>query len=157
MSSLTTRESGTMQRLSPQLPKLAAFSAVGLALCLAAAGPRLGAHSAAPTAQAVAERSISFQDRADGAVVASAEGAPIAVFEGEQGFVRGILRSLARERRGEGVGSTVPFHLTAWADGRVTLVDEATHQTVELEAFGSTNVAKFTDLLAAKPVRTAAK
>ena len=131
--------------------------AVGLAFWAAVLGPDLGARSAPPSGAIVAERVIAFQDRADGAVVAMSGGAEIAVFQGEQGFLRGILRSLARGRRGEGLTGAAPFRLVAWADGRVTLDDMANGARVELEAFGTTNVAVFTGLLAAKPASLASK
>ena len=69
------------------------------------------------------------------------------MFEGEQGFIRGILRSMARQRRGEGLSAAQPFHLVAWADGRITLDDPATGERIELEAFGPTNAAVFATLL----------
>ena len=39
--------------------------------------------------------------------------------------------------------------LTARADGRLTLVDPATSERVDLESFGPTNAAVFAQLLAA--------
>ncbi len=41
----------------------------------------------------------------------------------------------------------MPFRLSAWSDGRLTLEDPATGRAVDLEAFGPTNEATFVRLL----------
>jgi len=53
------------------------------------------------------------------------------------------LRALSRERHARGIGSAPPFNLVARADGRITLMDPATGQRVDLESFGPTNTAEF--------------
>jgi putative photosynthetic complex assembly protein len=73
------------------------------------------------------------------------------VLQGEQGFVRGALRALARERYARGIGSAQPFELIARADGRITLMDPSTGQRVELESFGPTNSAEFSRFLTLQP------
>ena len=70
------------------------------------------------------------------------------VFEGENGFLRGTLRGLARTRRSEQVSPAVPFHLAQWPDGRLTLDDPATGRHIELLAFGADNAGVFARLLA---------
>ena len=55
---------------------------------------------------------------------------------GENGFVRGTLRGLARERKRQGIGPDQPFRLVAHVDGRLTLLDPATGRRVDLESFG---------------------
>jgi hypothetical protein len=45
---------------------------------------------------------------------------------GTQGFLRGALRALVRERRQHGLGDEQPFRLLAHPDGRLTLEDPAT-------------------------------
>jgi putative photosynthetic complex assembly protein len=67
--------------------------------------------------------------------------------QGEQGFLRGSLRALARERRMREVGSLPPFELAARADGRLTLMDTATGARLDLESFGPTNAAVFARML----------
>jgi putative photosynthetic complex assembly protein len=134
----------------PRLPLIVAAAMVGLSLTGAAAG-RLGAWAApAPTETAVAARDLVFEDRADGAVVARDAGTlrTVEVFEGENGFLRGTLRGLARTRKSEQVGRAAPFRLSHWADGRLTLDDPSTGRHVELLAFGATNAAVFAHLLA---------
>jgi len=105
--------------------------------------------AAAPTMQ----RSLVFQDHQDGGVRVEdgVTGETLTVLHGEQGFVRGALRALTRERYSRGIGSAAPFELIARVDGRVTLFDPSTGQRVDLESFGPTNVAEFARFLAMRP------
>lgn len=101
---------------------------------------------------AVSVRELAFADRADGAVVITdaATGAPIRVIETETqsgGFIRGVLRGMARERRSLGIGAEPAFRLTLWADGSLSLNDLATQRTIELGAFGPDNREVFMTLL----------
>jgi len=130
---------------------LAAASIVRIAGIAPAASPVLLREEAhiAP----VKSRALRFIDRADGAVViADAGGGTAAVIPpGEKtGFVRGVMRGLARERRAHGIGDGPPFTLTLWRDGELSLTDTATGRAIELTAFGSTNRATFAALLDAK-------
>jgi putative photosynthetic complex assembly protein len=105
---------------------------------------------AASAATAVREAALRFADRDDGAVVVTraVDGATVAVIEsGSGGFVRGVMRGLARERRMHGIESTPPFLLTQWSDGRLTLRDTATDRLIDLGAFGQTNLGAFAALL----------
>ena len=131
----------------PRLPLVAVGLLIATAIGAAALGPAAGGRSEPAPSRVVAERSLSFLDRADGAVIVLAGDAPVAVYEGEQGFLRGTLRGLARMRKSMGIAAAVPFHLSAWADGRLTLEDPATGQRIDLEAFGPTNAAVFAQLL----------
>ena len=84
-------------------------------------------------------RELRFIDRADGAVAVldGRTGAETDEFApGTNGFVRGALRGLARERKRQDIGAEPPFRLTRWADGRVTLDDPTTGRVVDLVAFG---------------------
>jgi putative photosynthetic complex assembly protein len=100
-------------------------------------------------AQAVITKQLRFEDRSDGsiAVVSAPDGRVVKVIEGEAGFVRGILRAMARERRIKEVNQTIPFELVARADGRLTLLDPATGNRIDLESFGKDNVIEFAVLL----------
>ena len=102
-------------------------------------------HGPAPSA----ERALRFQDRPDGgiSVIDVATQRELAVIQGEQGFVRGSLRALTRERKARELGPDQPFELIAQADGRLTLHDPATGRRVELESFGPSNSANFARLL----------
>lgn len=93
-------------------------------------------------------RMLTFADMPDGAVrIADARsGRTIASFHGENdggGFVRGVLRGMARDRQMRGVGQAPPFKLTLWQDGSLSLLDPATGRSVELGAFGPDNRAAF--------------
>ena len=102
---------------------------------------------------AVKSRDLRFVDRADGAVVISDVKGGIAqvIAPGQQtGFIRGVMRGLARERRAHGIGDGPPFNLTLYQDGELSLTDSATGRAIELTAFGSTNRATFAVLLDAK-------
>jgi putative photosynthetic complex assembly protein len=97
---------------------------------------------------AVATRDVRFTDESNGAVgVWDASGTRLAeLAPGTNGFARGVLRGLARERRRQGIGTQPVFRLTRWADGRLTLDDPATSRHVDLDVFGPTNVAAFARL-----------
>jgi putative photosynthetic complex assembly protein len=100
-------------------------------------------------AQAVITKQLRFEDRSDGsiAVISATDGRVVKVIEGEAGFVRGILRAMARERRIKEVNQAIPFELIARADGRLTLLDPATGNRIDLESFGKDNVIEFAVLL----------
>jgi putative photosynthetic complex assembly protein len=107
--------------------------------------------------QAVSVIELRFTDRADGSlVVEDARGGRTlaTVAPGQENFLRGTMRGLARERRRSGVGIEPPFVLTGRADGRLTLEDPTTRRRVDLEAFGPTNAAVFARLLAQAPTTT---
>ena len=100
-------------------------------------------------AAVVTERFLRFDDAADGAVVVTdgGTGQTVAVLRGEQGFLRGALRALTRERHSRGIGAQPPFQLIARTDNRLTLFDPATGQRIDLESFGPTNAGAFARLL----------
>jgi len=61
--------------------------------------------------------------------------------------VRGILRAMARERRIRHITSDDAFSLISHSDGRLTLVDPATQNRIDLESFGKDNAAEFAAFL----------
>lgn len=94
---------------------------------------------------------LRFEDRSDGAVAvyAADDGQVVTVLPpGTNGFVRGVLRGLARERMLHEQGSETPFRLTRWADGRLSIDDPATGRQIDLGGFGPTNAQAFGRLLA---------
>lgn len=99
-------------------------------------------------------RALHFEDMADGAigVIDAATGERIDTIQGEQGFMRGALRSLARERKRRGIGQEQAFELIARKDGRLTLHDPATLARIDLESFGPTNASVFVRLLRTPPL-----
>lgn len=134
-------------------PRIVMRAAVALALfvIIAAGVSRLtGSATQVPQSTIVAERLLRFVDREDGGVtvVDAATAAPIVeILPASGGFIRGSLRALVRERRAHGIGAEAPFRLVRWADGRLTLDDPATRVHLELDGFGSTNVAAYAALL----------
>ena len=100
-------------------------------------------------ADVVTKKTLHFRDLPNGAVgVISAEnGQMIAQVEGQAGFVRGILRALARDRRIRQISSDDAFELISRTDGRLTLIDLATNNRIDLESFGKDNAAEFAAFL----------
>lgn len=109
----------------------------------------VGRVSMAPSTE-VDQVSLRFIDRRDGAVEVykAANDERVAVVEpGKGGFMRGVLRGLARERRLSGELTQAPFTLRRWADGRLTLEDPKTGRVIDLGAFGVTNAGAFARLM----------
>jgi putative photosynthetic complex assembly protein len=104
-------------------------------------------------AATVSERLLRFEDSAGGgvAVIDGETGKLLTTMTGEQGFMRGVLRALTRERAARKVGSEQPFKLTSMADGGLTLFDPVSQQHIDLESFGSTNRAVFVPFLTMQP------
>jgi len=100
-------------------------------------------------ASVIAKKTLFFRDLPDGSVgvVSASSGKMIAQVEGQAGFVRGILRALARERRIQQITSDDAFELMSRSDGRLTLVDLATGNRIDLESFGRDNAAQFAAFL----------
>ncbi len=104
------------------------------------------------TATVVDARELRFTDSTDGAVMvyAVSDEQLIAVLEpGTNSFIRGVLRSLNRERRFQNVNIYQPYRLVRWDDGRLSLEDPATGQQVDIGAFGRTQLDAFAALLMA--------
>lgn len=144
----------TAQQSFPRAPLLGAAALI--LACIAMVGVSrltgIGTTRMAPAASAVS-RDFRFEDRADGSVAVwdAATGKVVDSLEsGKHGFVRGVMRSFARERRAAGVSDLPPFRLARLSDGRLMIEDQATHRRIELDAFGSTNVAAFHRLLSVK-------
>lgn len=102
--------------------------------------------------KSVGMRRLRFVDAPDKSVqVLDADtGAEVYRVVGEAGFIRGILRGMARERRRLGKGPEQPFELSLDA-GLLTLRDLATGGHVELTAFGPTNAGAFARMLLEPP------
>jgi putative photosynthetic complex assembly protein len=138
------------------LPRGALFGAGTLvlgSLLMVAVARITGYGPAQPPVSSVVERSdLRFEDRTDGAVLiyTVTDNRLVDTLQpGTNGFVRGVLRGLVRERRADHIGPTPPFRLTRWADGRLSLDDPSTGRHVDLEVFGPTNAGAFADILIA--------
>lgn len=102
------------------------------------------------SAPTVEFRDLVFLDRKDGGilVLAADTGETVQAIEpGTNGFLRGVLRGLARERRLGGFDTEKPFRLLRQGDGRLTLLDLATQRHIELVSFGPTNAKAFARFL----------
>jgi putative photosynthetic complex assembly protein len=135
----------------PRRMLLMAAVVVGGTLVLAVPGHRAPVNPATTGETPLATRDLRFADRDDGAVVVTdaRSGAVIEVLPGgSEGFVRGAMRGLVRQRRLGGHGPDLPFRLSTWPDGRITLLDTANGNAMELHAFGRTNAEAFLKLLA---------
>lgn len=104
-------------------------------------------------AATVSERLLRFEDGANGsvAVIDGITGELLTTMTGEQGFLRGAIRALARDRNARKIGPEQPFKLISRMDGRLTLFDPVSGQRVDLESFGPTNAAVFVPFLTMQP------
>ena len=144
----------TEASVSTPFPRGALLGAAGLILLtITSAGlsQLTGGPQRHPAATVLMSRDLRFEDQPDGGVLVrdARDGSTVDVLApGTNGFIRASLRSIAKRRRFDGESSDV-FHLTAWADGRLTLDEPVTGSLIELEAFGQTNEMSFARLLTA--------
>jgi putative photosynthetic complex assembly protein len=145
--------------IAPPAALRVAFALVLLSLALVASA-RLGLWTPDPSAAEVraasslapaAERFLRFEDKDGNVVVTDAgTGERVATIGQENsGFVRGVMRGLARERRMHGEGAAIPFRLALWPDGALTLTDPTTGRVVELNGFVPDNRRAFARFLPA--------
>jgi putative photosynthetic complex assembly protein len=138
----------------PRLALIAAVVLMGGSIAAAAAG-RYAQPAGATTTATVAEtpvavRDLVFLDRDNGSVEVREGGGDRLVFvvePGTNGFIRGVMRGMARNRGAHGQGQDAAFRLAQWPDGRLSLEDLATGKRIELSAFGSENRKAFAQLL----------
>lgn len=141
------------QRPFPRGALLGAAALVAFSLVTATVSRVTGVgttHTPVPSPQAL--RELRFLDQPDGSVAVlepRAERPFDVLAPGTNGFVRGVLRGLARERKRQSLGAQDPFRLILGQDGRLVLEDPATDRRIDLEAFGPTNRAAFARLLTA--------
>ena len=136
------------------LPRPALFGLVGLvavsllAVIIAQAfGYKAGV---TPPSSIVEQRDLRFSDGKAGVVHVWDVNQSVmmdSISPGTENFVRGVLRGFARDRRSRELDDQIPFRLARHADGRLTIEDLATGRTIDLQAFGHTNVASFNRLL----------
>ena len=104
-----------------------------------------------PSTAVLEVRPLYFVDRDDGAVVINdPDGEVEVLLSGEGQFVRGVVRALARHRQMSAGGHEAPFNLVHRADGRLSLEDPLTGETIVLNAFGADNLVVFARLLGAE-------
>jgi putative photosynthetic complex assembly protein len=145
----------------PRGALIAAAALIGFSL-VSTAAVRLARLVAPPAIPIAAEppalsADLVFRDRADGAIVVQTIGARrlVATLQpGTSGFVRGVMRGLARDRISRHIGEDPPFRLSQARDGRLSLRDTATGRLIDLESFGVSNRAAFLDLLHSAEARS---
>jgi len=143
-------------RTPPPFPRAPLFGAAALILfiLLIAVVSRFTGIGAVfvETAKPVESRVLRFADQPDGSLVVleAASGEIIETFApGTNGFVRSVMRGLARERKMTGFDHQAPFKLIRWDDNRLSLYDTATGRQIELVSFGVTQLEVFVSLLRA--------
>ena len=138
----------------PIVPKGGVFAAAALVLFALAAVTTVrltgvgGTHMVLPTA--VESRDLQFEDGQGGAVLvfdARDHRLVDTLAPGSNGFIRVVLRGLARERKLGDIGPQPPFRLTRFVSGQITLTDTSTNKQIDLGAFGSTNAEAFARLM----------
>ena len=137
----------------PRKVLIAAATLIVLTITLAASARWSGwGSSREPEAAANQSRELRFEDLADGsiAVYQAKDGRLVdTLAPGTNGFVRIVMRSLARERRINALGPQIPFRLVRWEDGRLSVDDPATGRHIDLGAFGAANTQSFARLMTA--------
>lgn len=106
--------------------------------------------SSVPDAAVVDVRELGFRDLPNGVVEVfewNSNASIARIPSGEGAFLRGVVRSLVRQRRGLDSGIASMFELTRYDDGRLVLSDPSTKEKVDLVAFGATNIAVFAELM----------
>lgn len=133
---------------------LVALAALVMLITAATLTARLTGYTASsiPESAVVQRRDIGFKDLDAGEVVVfdwQSQDELKRLAAGEGSFLRGVVRSLVRQRRGMSGDLNVPFLLTRHSDGRLVITDSATGESIDLVAFGQTNIAVFAELLPA--------
>lgn len=132
-------------------PIMAAWAVVALAVLAAAFGRYGGIGTlSVPASPAVQAQDFLFTDTRDGSitVLTAADRQPVLVVPlGEGGFMRGLMRGLARDRKMRGLGPDLPFRIERRQNGLVILMDLATGREIVLGSFGQTNLEAFSRLL----------
>ena len=149
--------SATLNRVPPTrsagFPTWALAVAGGAMVATIIAAAIGGTPTIMPRAAVMATRMLRFDDQANGAVrvVDADTGRDVAMLApGTNGFIRATLRGLSHSGgHEEHVRANHPFRVSTLSDGRVTLVDDQSGRTLDLEAFGSLNAGAFAALLTA--------
>jgi putative photosynthetic complex assembly protein len=153
-----TLHSGKTGSLSPPRWTLVAMGMLVLAsIAITGVARRTGLGvTGVPDSPTVAGVDLRFEDREDGSVlVSNSDGKAIeTIAVGADGFIRGSLRALARQRKQAGLPHDLPFRLERRENGRLSLSDPATGGRIELDAFGPSNSGAFARWLPAREARS---
>jgi putative photosynthetic complex assembly protein len=141
---MSTLETPMMPRWFVPVTGLVLAGVIGVSAVARLSTPR----HAAPV-PAIASASLRFADLPDGGVRAvDAAGRTLAIIPArDDGFLRMTLHLLVETRVRAGADPQAPFTLTEHAGGHFVLTDPESRESIELEAFGPSNVAEFAALL----------
>ena len=137
------------ERLAPAIPFAVRMVLLGLSLLVIGifAARQAGLEVRQPDAPVVWKKDLRFADGEHGEIlVFDTTSQKIASFEGEQGFLRGTLRALARERKKRAISPDAAFELSGHADGQMVLRDPATGEAIHLASFGPSNAQVYRQL-----------
>lgn len=137
----------------PRLPLMALWGLVLVSLVLVSLVRVTGwSYQHSDASEIKAQVLVRFEDMPDGSVHAydAKTGQLIdVVLPGGDGFVRGLLRGLSRDRKLRKLDPAAPFRLVARTNGQLSIEDQSTGRTVNLNAFGPSNKAPFAKILSA--------
>jgi len=140
----TAASSMPMRSIPTRLPISWGLAALALVLVVVGWLSLHNTHEAAVSDVQIS-RSLLFRDVPGGDILITdaKTGEAVARVQGEQGFIRGILRALNRSRKQRGLGPDGTFELTRYRDGRLVISDRSTGEQLDLGSFGPTNIASF--------------
>jgi putative photosynthetic complex assembly protein len=108
-------------------------------------------HVGIPAPAAIlAERSVFLQGGGAKAVLVLDENGQVLMDLPHGGFITVIQNGLERARFVAKADQTLPVRIVEFANGRLSVIDDATGWSAELGAFGSANRAAFAALMAIK-------
>ncbi|WP_419758571.1 photosynthetic complex assembly protein PuhC [Acidisoma sp.] len=135
---------------SPGHRRIAWPPVIAAAMVLVAGGIIMLPGKPLPTGATISVRSFRIDQKGDGVIAMrdARTGATLDVLQTNgDGFMRGVLHSIALRREKAHMSQETPLTLTATGDGRLILSDPPTDTMIDLEAFGSANEAAFARLL----------
>lgn len=98
----------------------------------------------------VASRGLYFHNSSDGDIIVqdANDRTSLALLKtDENSFMRSVTRSLILQRKASGFDNSIPFELTSWESGYLSLKDPSTGRLIELSAFGRERSTIFQKLL----------
>ena len=103
-------------------------------------------HTLAETTYAVLRERLLYQHLAQSGKGELPRRLALLAWQGNAGFLRAALRTLAQARMRDNIGPETPLRLTRWSDGTVSLDDPTTGRAIGLDAFGADNAGAFAQL-----------
>jgi putative photosynthetic complex assembly protein len=150
---IITAEDAKRERQARMLIKfLAALAGFALLLTLLAQTTGIGA-AKTDHGQPIATYDVTMIEASDGGVAlrSAKDGSVLVGFDkGRGGFFRGAIRAFSLKRHQLNVAPEVPFTVTRWESGHITLTDKGTGHQIPVDAFGPTVTAMFAPLVGAK-------